>query len=345
MKVSLSKYLLLVSILLCQCIDPIAFNNPGEDPPVVVDGLITNLAGPHKVKVLRSVPFTEESFDKLNFVPINDAVVFIEDDLGNREPLNLDADDPGSYLTSPSFQGVVGRQYRVSIRLSDGDELESEYETMLPSTGFNKVITTKGERTILKGGIQVPEYGEDISIEIHDNVSENNYYRWRWHSVYEIRKDLDPNPCWVIEHDNDNIAILRDGDRNGETFVQSVDFIPYVEKNDISGQFLLTVEQHTITARAFQYWDQIKKQREAQGTIFDPIPSPIQGNLFNKTNKDKRVVGFFGASSVVLERMYVRNLERNYAVESDCGNAPDIPPTCYDCSLRKNATRNKPEWY
>jgi hypothetical protein len=41
------------------------------------------------------------------------------------------------------------------------------------------------------------------------------------------------------------------------------------------------------------------------GSIFDPLPAPVEGNIFLKSNPNKLALGYFGASAVSRKRLVI----------------------------------------
>lgn len=342
MKRSVSTYLIFILICNLSCIDPIELENPGSNPPYVIDGFISNIEGPYRVMVSQSVPYSQESFLLPNFIPVTDADVRIEDGSGNQVVLANSENEPGAYLTNTDFCGKVGEMYKVVIKLSNGEVIESDYEELLTPAPYKNLIATTEIRSEIKNGILVKQPGEAIYVDFEDDVETDNYYQWRWYSDYQMTKPLDPVPCYLRINDKDNIAIFADTERNGERLMQLVDFIEYREIVDISDKYLLSAEQHSISAGYYKYLDLINTQRSSQGTIFDPIPASIDGNL-HFTNNENVVLGYFHTSSIVVKRIEIPNLRINYAAYTEC--SPITFPVCYDCSRVLGSSRIRPEYY
>lgn len=342
MKRNFSTYLILGLICNLSCIDPIEFENPGANPPYVIDGFISNIEGPYRVKVSQSVPYSAESFRVPNFIPITNADVRIEDGVGSQTLLASDPNEPGAYLTNSGFCGKVGQRYKVVIELANGEVIESNYEEIIEPAQFNKLIATTEVRSEIKNGILVKQPGEAIYVDFEDDLDRDNYYQWRWYADYQMKKPLDPLPCYLHINDKDNISIFSDDERNGERLMQLVDFIEYREIVDITDRYLLSAEQHSITAGYFGYLDLINTQRSSQGSIFDPIPASIDGNL-HSFNNNNVVLGYFHTASIVVKRINVPNLRTNFAAFTEC--SPITFPLCFDCSRVLGSSRIRPEYY
>ena len=112
-------------LLLISCQKPYYPDNldSGKNIPVV-QGWIYNTPGPYEVTLFWASPFGNQQIN-----PINDAVVYISDDYGNREQLTMTM--PGHYFTSiDGIRGTPGHTYSLRIELSDGNIYESNPEKM-----------------------------------------------------------------------------------------------------------------------------------------------------------------------------------------------------------------------
>lgn len=68
----------------------------------------------------------------------------------------------------------------------------------------------------------------------------------------------------------------------------------------------MEVSQYTLSYRAYDFWKQIQQQRSSVGSIFDPPPSEIKGNIIAEDDS-KAALGFFRASSVATRHIMIDN--------------------------------------
>src|SRR5690606_38952997 len=102
-------------LLVCSmCIDPLPMAHTSFDRVLVVDAMVTNEAGPYLATVRWSYPR-----DSAEVRDVEDATVWVSDDLGNRFEFIHKAQ--GSYYSDESFQGEIGRTYTLHIAMRDGD--------------------------------------------------------------------------------------------------------------------------------------------------------------------------------------------------------------------------------
>ena len=70
-------------------------------------------------------------------------------------------------------------------------------------------------------------------------------------------------------------------------------------------RYRIIVIQHAITEEEYRYWEALEELNENLGTLFDPIPAEISGNIRNVTHPGQSVLGYFTSSSVRTDTMYV----------------------------------------
>jgi hypothetical protein len=74
-------------------------------------------------------------------------------------------------------------------------------------------------------------------------------------------------------------------------------------------RYSILVKQDALTAEGFNYWQNLKKNTEQLGSIFDAQPSELQGNIHCITNLSEPVIGYISAGSTSQLRIYVDNSE------------------------------------
>jgi hypothetical protein len=137
----LQKYLLLfgsvaVAFIATSCTEKIDLKLKDSSPKIIIEGRVTDEAGPYYVAVSNSSAFTEKTF----FEGIDSATVIISDDAGKIDTLTKVY--PGIFITN-TLQGVVGRSYFLNV--ITGGKTYSSVSTMAPpvdidSIGFEKSI-------------------------------------------------------------------------------------------------------------------------------------------------------------------------------------------------------------
>ena len=103
----------------------------------------------------------------------------------------------------------------------------------------------------------------------------------------------------------------------------------------------------SLSRAAFDYWRSVKSQKEAVGSLFQPITGKIPSNFSDKSSS-LRVQGIFYTSAVTKKQIYLdRNTHRaEVYVPKDCHVPPREGAMGEDCLLAfpgSITTRQKPE--
>lgn len=112
-------FLILISLfLMVSCEREITLNLEDQSGKIVIEGNVTDQAGPYVVRITKSVAFTQSNL----YPAIENAEVTLSDDLGQTETLQYTGN--GIYQTS-AFLGQSGRTYTLKIQ-AEGKEYISQ---------------------------------------------------------------------------------------------------------------------------------------------------------------------------------------------------------------------------
>jgi Domain of unknown function (DUF4249) len=295
----------LVASLLTACIQEVDLPIRIETPVLVVDGLITDEAAPQVVRLSYSGIYSGSN--KINEdQAVSGARVIITDDRGGRTQLEPTFDDPGSYRsTGIQLVGQVGRTYTLTVELPNGDVYQSTPEKMAPAPAIEKIYS---EFTEAGSGNQ--RFGYNVFLDTKDPKGEQNYYRWQANGFRQRQATGVRNPlsgilenvtCWEY-FKRDNVDIETDADIDGNTIQKrNMVFSPAYVNTPI----LIEVSQYSLSREVYQFWRRMNDQLTRTGSIFDPLPSSVEGNVSLKNNPNQLALGYFGASSVSRKRLVI----------------------------------------
>jgi hypothetical protein len=85
------------------------------------------------------------------------------------------------------------------------------------------------------------------------------------------------------------------------------------EKTGIRYSILL--RQYALSKEAYSFWENLKKNTEQLGSIFDALPSEIQGNIHSVNNPETPVIGYMSISTVTTKRIYVNRMDLPFTPE------------------------------
>jgi len=336
------------------CIEEVALFT-GNSEALIIDGMITNKPGRHKVKVSQTQAYNTFQNPDLYMT----AEVTIVDDQGNVESLSYTS--LGVFETSPDFFAVEGRSYAVNVKLPSGEEFYSTPETFVQPPPISNVRYTRENN-------QVHYY-----VNFTDTEGEPNYYRWRYKGTYQVFAPIayqlsrtnqplrnsdcirwsglpplakDVVNCWVIEYDKEFLKvdsdILFDGRELKDYKIFETELNTRFEKG-----YLVEIELHSLSKDAYKFWEEIQTQKENTGTIFDADNYQIRGNVKSRSNEQQVVLGYFSVNGVSSTTVFVNEFIGLFG-EVPCpeNNSGCYPERCMDCRrFAAEALNIKPSYW
>jgi hypothetical protein len=325
----------LLLMIVGSCIDPYYPVIKNYNSILVVEGLITNENCSYIIRLQRTTKEEDATPEK-----VTDTNVYIIDEEGITTDLKNCYD--GYYKTdSTSFTGVVGQKYTLLIHTSDGKDYKSEECTLLPVAGIDKLYYEKGEETF--GNTGESYTGLKILLNSADATGMNQYFRWTFDEVWKFNipypqqytfahlhdttyyfesLPVIENICWKKNQSTDILtnSIISGVENNINK--QQIQFIAPITTDRITRQYSILVKQYSISAKEFDFWENLKKTGESGGDIFATQPYLVISNIHNVNNKNEEVLGYFEVSSVSQKRIFITEKELysmdlpNY--KSDC---------------------------
>lgn len=159
MKNTFSILLLVVILTSCETVVDLKYNN--NQSKVVIEGNITNEAGPYFVKVTKSISLSNTG----SYPTIDNAIVTLSDDAGNSE--TLIAQGNGVYKTNV-LAGVAGRTYTLSVT--------AEGQTYIAQSTMPQPVPFDSIKVEEVGSANEKEY--NLIPLYNDPVTEGNNYRF-----------------------------------------------------------------------------------------------------------------------------------------------------------------------
>ena len=322
------------------CIEPYILEEENAEQLLVVDGLISNQNQHHQVRLTYTAPFgLNQDFSPLVF----GAQVSLKDQEGNN--LSFEPSGPGTYRLTEPYAANPGQCYQLQIQLQDGSNYISGWECM-PSpvpidSAFYEVreVIRYDPANNAYRSIEFP-----ISIISKDPAEVRNYYFWNWTAAEEMLTQPAGIPipedfvsrCWLNSSLKRNNRVIINSDQfvNGNLFSQEIYALPY----DRSSQFLITVDQYSISAEAYRHLQQIKQESKRSGSLFEPAPGRVTGNIICTSDQGKQALGYFRVAGHSSIQLLVKR--------SVPGKIPEKTRPKGDClEIYERATLDKPEGF
>ena len=320
-KVMLRRLIYFALLLPMACIDPYQVDVPEAAQLLIVEGTITSGPGPHSVTLTRSATYGSD-FQAL-IRPVTGATVAVRDNKGTTILLTESSDARGSYYTDQSFRAEIGRSYTLLIETPEGKLYSSLPEKVESVPAIENIEV----RTVIlnQDGGEYPKSGIQLIAEVNDPADQNNFYYWRNGPavyVFDARPDLytprgesnpnrlpQPKPCCFTCYrseisNNRSLFLAADDGFNGLKTNIPVAFIEDDGMRFMS-RFRIDIKQLGITQDAYRFLRLVKQQSEVSGSIFDPPPAAIRGNMISLDNPDEVILGYFIAAAESVQRIYV----------------------------------------
>jgi hypothetical protein len=212
----------------------------------------------------------------------------------------------GQYLLTNALL-APGQQYRLRIRTSGGEYL-SDY------------VPVKRTPPIDSVNWEVTGDGVQVYVNTRDPLGNTRYYRWEFAETWEFntpygisyiyratKKEFtgeNTSRCWASTVSR-NIVLGTSAQLNEDVIYQYPLILlpPTSEKHRI--RYSVLVKQYALTREGYDYWQNLKRNTENLGTLFDPQPSQVSGNIRSVNNPEEPVFGFFSAYSMQEKRLFI----------------------------------------
>jgi hypothetical protein len=282
---------------------------------LVVEGFIDNGTTPTHIRLTRTRRLGLES----RIVPEFKAQVCVIGE--GTESYTFSEGDEGDYFTTLTLDNA--KQYKLHIKTADGGEYLSDPVSLRKSPPIDSVYWQKNPGEV------------NIYLTTHDPQNNTKYYRWEYEETWQYHMydtsffEFKPNLLKVVPRDTPlvNVCWRTTPSTNillGSTIKYTEDLIsgfPLVKITEnsvdawkLADLYSILVKQYAFTKEAFAYWQNMKKNTEQMGTIFDPQPSELKGNIHCVSNPTEIVVGYISGGTSESKRIFIKVPRWTYEV-------------------------------
>jgi hypothetical protein len=281
--------------------NPPAIIAPGSY--LVVEGVIDSGSDSTIIKLSRTVNLSS----KVTVNPITGGVVTVESD--QNDTYLLTEITNGTYVAS-GLNLDNTRKYRLRIKTGI-EEYLSDFVAVLNSPPIDSISYT------------VQSNGVNIYSNTHDPKNNTRYYRWDYTETYIFH-----SPFYSQWKSNGDTVLLRDmvndqiyscwrSDTSSNIILGSsakltkdiivnypITFIPS-QSQKFTQKYSIMVRQYALTGDAYNFWQNLKKNTEQLGSIFDAQPSALNGNIHSVSYPSEPVIGYVSVGSVANQRIFI----------------------------------------
>ncbi|RZL09134.1 MAG: DUF4249 domain-containing protein [Hymenobacter sp.] len=297
---------------------------------LVVDGFI-NGNGSTRIKLSRTANLSTTTLPPVE----KGAQLFVVDDSGLRYPLTEKSS--GSYQ-SDSLQLNAARKYQLRIITAGNTTYESNLVPLKVTPPIDKLDWKLD-------GDQVR-----VSLSTQDPTQQSRYYRWgvieTWEFTSAFKSYLEYDTrqkfiiaritpiytCWRTERS----STIKQGS-SAQLSQDALTDVSILSLNNraerLKVRYSALVSQYAETAEEFAYLELLRKNTEATGTVNDPLPTQLTGNVHRTDVASEPVLGFVGAHTVQYKRLFINRQELNLPTSwqfdtpyTDCTQSQELVP-------------------
>lgn len=288
-----------------------------EQEVLVIEGVITDSPGIHQVVVSRSAPFNDPSFE-----PVEGCVVRVEDELGTMKIYGRTG--PGRYTANLDvpFLGV-GKCYRLIVHTPDGNEYQSEYDTLLACPPVDSIYYHVMQQETTDP--EVTHSGLQFYVDVTGNASTCTNFRWLLEETWQYTSSYLIQYIWDGNELKEYLPPMYDYYTcymtapvrelfSGTTRILSVNSLRQQPLHYVSNRtprlkikYSVLVTQQSLSNETHLYWDRIKSQSAGGGGLYESQPASAAGNIYNVNDAREKVLGCFYATQERSKRIMVEN--------------------------------------
>ncbi|MES2376199.1 MAG: DUF4249 domain-containing protein [Bacteroidota bacterium] len=270
---------------------------------LVVEGMVNTGTDSTIIKLSRTVPIG----NKTTVSSETKAVVTIE--TAQATILTLTENARGIYVAPPKTLDNT-KQYRVRIRTVNGKVYLSD------------LVDAKVTPPIDSIGFLVKDDKLQVYANTHDATNKTRYYRYSFRETWMFNSNYPSN---FITNGKDivgrtpaqAITTCFSSDTSAYTLINStaqlsqdvafhvpIDLIDGTSEK-ISIKYSILLRQQGITKEAYDFYENLKKNTESLGNIFDAQPSQLTGNIHNIADATEPVIGYMTAGTTQQKRIFI----------------------------------------
>jgi hypothetical protein len=239
-------------------------------------------------------------------------------------------------------------QYRMRIKTLAGKEYLSDFVDVKTTPAIDSISWERESS------------GVRLYFNTHDPQNNTRYYQWDYRETWEFHSAFKsvfkyttrPGPggqpliaigyrdpinynydtsifkCWRSANSTNILLGSTAKLASGIIYKQPFLFIPSGDRR-LSELYSIYVRQYALTKEGYEFLEKMKKNTEENGSIFDPQPSQLKGNIRCVTNPDEPVIGYISISTVTEKRIFISKSQvplwnfRTDCLEVEVRNNPD----------------------
>ena len=302
-------YLMVLVIIIAGCKKPY---NPqvisSNDHYLVVEGVINSGNDSTIISLSKTVKLSEN----VSTQPVTNYTVVVEGEQGGVS-YTLQSEGNGKYDIAHMNLDAT-KKYRLHITTPDGKGYASDYVEVKQTPPIDSI------------GFMLKNNAMQVYVNTHDAGNNTRYYRWdygetwKFHSKFQSDYIVDPvtklirgrrpeenvYTCFA-EDKSSNIIIGSSAKLAQDVIYQAPITIIPRDAEKISVRYSILLKQYALTKDGYQFWENLRKNTEQLGSIFDAQPTQLTGNIHSTTDPSEPVIGYVSISNTQSKRIFIDN--------------------------------------
>lgn len=306
-------------IWLTSCIDEINLTAGGNEPKLVVDGWFSNDPSLSYVKAYYSSPF-QSGMHILHFKSPDIDRIYVESELeGNEITFIYNGLTP--YKPVPTFTPKEAYnfneedRYRLNIILSDQSHYQSAWQEVAPAATISDFKQEIIQKKVFIRGLNGAPFSQDqyflnIDANIENQVNGEYGYYIKSSGIEEAIAVSDNEfctcTCYVpYQSIYEGLNAVVKNEAAGSVIRQNIGSLSMGR----IFRFYVKIDVYSLTFEKGKYLLKIAEQQKNTGSIFDPAPSKINGNIINLNDETEEVLGDFFTANHRASELMINRLE------------------------------------
>ncbi|MDN5284619.1 MAG: hypothetical protein JWR38_893 [Mucilaginibacter sp.] len=310
MKNTYIRYVVAVMAIIVSCKKP-------YDPQVVssnnhylvVEGVINSGNDSTFISLSKTVKLSEN----VTTQQVTNYTVIVEGEQGSKYTLHSEGN--GKYDIGP-MNLDASKKYRLHLIEPGGKEYASDYVEVRQNPAIDSI------------GFAPINNNLRIYVNTHNATNNTRYYRWdysetwRFHARYPSGYIVDPvtkqvrqrrlgeDVYYCFGNDNSTIITLASSEKLAQDVIFQAPLTTIINNSEkIELRYSILLKQYALTKDGYQFWENLKKNTEQLGSIFDAQPTQLQGNIHNINDPAEPIIGYISVTNVQSKRIFIDNTQ------------------------------------
>ncbi|RYD85103.1 MAG: DUF4249 family protein, partial [Sphingobacteriales bacterium] len=160
----------------------------------------------------------------------------------------------------------------------------------------------------------------------------NTVSEWKAQGDKVVPRGRDGLVYYCFANDTSSAILLGTTTKLSDDVVSQIPITHVFDSSEkISVRYSINLRQYALSKESYEFWDNLKKNTEQLGSVFDALPSQLPSNIHCVTDPNEPVIGYVDVSTVSVLRKFID--------ESELPNYQTIYP--YECTEGEVFYNNK----